>query len=185
MSKTFAFSAAPRDRKVVKVGETVTLDPNKTQEPLKNFLWSFGQQAPVETITIVTNRELTQVNGTRFGNRLHTNALSGLITISNLRVSDSGTFCIQIFTESHILTESIILTIEDNLKNVLEGENVTLETPMDQLETKHTVTWTKRNGDEWKLIAQWKHSGTIIEESFKDVLQLNPQTGYLTFIRVR
>ncbi|XP_008421475.1 uncharacterized protein LOC103473211 [Poecilia reticulata] len=106
----FAFSVA--DKVTKRVGETVTLHPNGTKESLNNFLWTFGPNAPVEAIAIVTNREVTKVNGTRFGNRLQTTAHNGSITICNLTVGDSGIFYIQILTESGILKRTIYLTVQ-------------------------------------------------------------------------
>lgn len=67
--------------------------------------------------------------------------------------------------------------------NVLEGSNVTLESGLKKLKKEHTVKWTQ--GDCGViLLAQLRNNETFINESFKDVVQLNQHTGFLTFIRV-
>uniref|UniRef100_A0A3P9N5U4 Ig-like domain-containing protein n=1 Tax=Poecilia reticulata TaxID=8081 RepID=A0A3P9N5U4_POERE len=179
----FAFSVA--DKVTKRVGETVTLHPNGTKESLNNFLWTFGPNAPVEAIAIVTNREVTKVNGTRFGNRLQTTAHNGSITICNLTVGDSGIFYIQILTESGILKRTIYLTVQvyDELKNVVEGGNVTLETPTFKLEKKHRVIWRTGEGIEGKIIVQWINTFYVLNINFGDIVQFN-HNGSLTFIRI-
>ncbi|XP_015245608.1 PREDICTED: CD48 antigen-like isoform X2 [Cyprinodon variegatus] len=168
------------------VGETVTLYPIKSVEPLNSFLWSFGKHNVVEVISIVINKEVTPVNGTRFGRRMNTDVNYGSITISNLTVHDSGIFLIQILTNSKPLIEEIHLIVEDFFtpKTVLEGRNVTLATPMEKLEMKHTVNWTKEEDAKKIQIALWKNGLITTEESFKHVLQVDQQTGSLTFIRI-
>lgn len=62
--------------------------------------------------------------------------------------------------------------------------NVTLDTGVEELKKDHNVLWTQGADFAGQLIAQWKDSNIFIEESFKDLLQLNPHTGSLTLIRV-
>uniref|UniRef100_A0A3Q2CID1 Ig-like domain-containing protein n=1 Tax=Cyprinodon variegatus TaxID=28743 RepID=A0A3Q2CID1_CYPVA len=66
----------------------------------------------------------------------------------------------------------------------MEGRNVTLATPMEKLEMKHTVNWTKEEDAKKIQIALWKNGLITTEESFKHVLQVDQQTGSLTFIRI-
>ena len=93
-------------------GETATLQMNKTGLWLKNYLWNYGRHSPVEAITVVTNGEVTRINGTRFEGRLHTDVETGSITISNLTVNDTGVFLAQTFTETGILFERVNLTVQ-------------------------------------------------------------------------
>lgn len=55
---------------------------------------------------------------------------------------------------------------------------------MEKLEMKHTVNWTKEEDAEKIQIALWKNGLITTEESFKHVLQVDQQTGSLTFIRI-
>ncbi|XP_073345551.1 titin-like [Pagrus major] len=168
-------------------GETVTLQMNKSMIPVKDYLWTFGRDNPITAITIVTNGEVTRVNGTRFENRLYTHVETASVSISNLTISDSGIFLAQVFTETGILTQRFNLTVLDNSVipvNVLEGTNVTLDPGVKQLQKEHTVSWTQGPDCVGKLIAQWKNFNISIEESFVGVVQLNPHTGSLTVIRV-
>nr|XP_046228566.1 uncharacterized protein LOC124050264 [Scatophagus argus] len=187
LSVSAAVLSAEREQVTKRDGETVTLHINKTTDPLKNYLWSYGPQHPVRVITIVTNGEVTVVNGTRFGNRLHIHVETGSITISNLTTKDTGVFQVQIITETGLLTQNFNLTVQDNYvitHNVLVGNNVTLDPGVKQLQKEHNVSWTLGENFSGKLIAWWKNFEIFMEESFKDVLQLNPQTGSLSIIGV-
>ncbi|XP_035993518.1 CD48 antigen isoform X2 [Fundulus heteroclitus] len=182
----FAFTVAPTEIK--QVGDAIILHPDKSMEPLSNFLWEYSpaMRQKNTVITNVTNGKVIQTNGTRFEGRLHTDAKTGSITISKLTLNDGGIFSIQIFigSENHTGSVHLIVTNDYIIRDVLEGGNVTLETQMEKLEMKHTVKWTKIQDGERKLVAHWKNSNLTIEKSFKDVLWLNPKNGYLTFIRV-
>ena len=68
--------------------------------------------------------------------------------------------------------------------NVLEGTNVTLDPELTQLQKEHYVKWTWGPDYVGQLIAQWKNFSFSIEERFEGVVQLNPDTGSLTIIRV-
>ncbi|KAM3622879.1 uncharacterized protein V6R79_004221 [Siganus canaliculatus] len=163
-------------------GESVTLYMNRSMVPLNNFLWTFGHHNPTVAITIVTNGKVTQVNGTRFENRLQTDAETGSITISNLTVNDSGVFLAQILTPSGILLQNFSLTVKDNRLipvYVLEGTNVTLD-PGIKLQKDYVVKWTKGPDFVGTLIARWTNSETFIDKSFEGVLELNPETGSIT-----
>ncbi|XP_044202539.1 SLAM family member 5-like isoform X2 [Thunnus albacares] len=170
-----------------RVGETVTLYANKSWQNSGNFLWTFGHHNPIKAITIVTNGEVTRVNGTRFDNRLHTDVENGSITISNLTINDSGIFNAQFFLETGMHMQMLNLFVSDNTVisiEVLEGENVTLDTGVKELQKDRKVMWTQGPDFVGEPIAQWKNNITSIDESFKGVLLLNPHTGSLTFIRV-
>uniref|UniRef100_A0A3P8TAW4 Ig-like domain-containing protein n=1 Tax=Amphiprion percula TaxID=161767 RepID=A0A3P8TAW4_AMPPE len=168
-------------------GETVTLHLNQTEPRFKDYLWTYGRHNPVLAITIVTQGKVTPVNGTRFGNRLQTNIETASITISNLTVNDSGIFLAQILTETGTLLQRFNLTVQDNsviFEKVLEGNSATLDPGIETLQKDHTVRWTKGPDFDGTLIAQWKDSKIFINETFKDVLQLNERTGALTINRM-
>ncbi|XP_070712083.1 SLAM family member 9-like [Pempheris klunzingeri] len=153
----------------------------------KDYLWTFGHLHPVTAIAIVIKGEVTHVNGTVFGNRLRTHVETGSITISNLTVADSGVFLLQVIAETGIVMQRFNLTVQDNSLiplNVLEGDNVTLETGIEHLQKKHNVKWTRGPHFTGQLIAQWKNGSTFIKESYKSLLQLNPLDGSLIFIGV-
>ena len=89
----------------------MTLQMNKSMIPIKDYLWTFGRDNPTTAITIVTNAEVTRVNGTGFEDRLSTHVATGSITISNLTINDSGVFLAQVFTATGILTQRFELTV--------------------------------------------------------------------------
>nr|XP_046228156.1 uncharacterized protein LOC124050057 isoform X3 [Scatophagus argus]XP_046228160.1 uncharacterized protein LOC124050057 isoform X3 [Scatophagus argus] len=189
ISVSAAVLSAEREQVTKRDGETVTLHINKTTDPLKNYLWNYGPQhsGQAPTLFIVTNREVTVVNGTRFGNRLHIDVETGSITISNLTTKDTGVFQVQIFTKNNSLAQNFNLTVQDNNVipvNVLVGNNVTLDPGVKQLQKEHKVFWTLGEDCSGKLIAHLKNFEIFIEESFKDVLQLKSQTGALSIIGV-
>jgi len=67
---------------------------------------------------------------------------------------------------------------------VLEGNNVTLDSGLKELEKDHNVMWTQGPDFGGKHIAQRIDSVIIIAESFQDILLLNAKNGDLTFLRV-
>ena len=68
--------------------------------------------------------------------------------------------------------------------NVLEGNNITLDTGVEELQKDHNVKWTQGSDFSGNLIAQWKNSIITIEKGFEGVLDLNPHNGSLTIIGV-
>lgn len=91
-------------------GETVTLYMGTLQNT-KILIWNYGPQNPDIPISVVTNGEVTRVNGTRFDNRIHTNVETGSITISNLTTNDSGVFEAQHITPTKIVTFTFNLSV--------------------------------------------------------------------------
>ncbi|XP_041839274.1 SLAM family member 5-like [Melanotaenia boesemani] len=68
--------------------------------------------------------------------------------------------------------------------NVLEGNNVTLNSGLQELDKDHNVMWTQGQDFSGDQIAQWKASIVTISESYQDILQMDPTTGDLVFLRV-
>uniref|UniRef100_A0A3P9N612 Ig-like domain-containing protein n=1 Tax=Poecilia reticulata TaxID=8081 RepID=A0A3P9N612_POERE len=66
---------------------------------------------------------------------------------------------------------------------VVEGGNVTLETPTFKLEKKHRVIWRTGEGIEGKIIVQWINTFYVLNINFGDIVQFN-HNGSLTFIRI-
>ncbi|KAG8015008.1 hypothetical protein GBF38_022243 [Nibea albiflora] len=152
--------------------------------PNHDYLWSIDPNIP---IAIVINGEVTHVNGTGFEKRIHTHVETGSITISNLTISDSGILLAQVLTKTGILEQRFNLSVHDNSLiplNVLKGGNITLDTGLKKLQKEHKVMWTQGPDFSGKLIAQLNNFSTFIEESFKDILQLNLQTGSITLLRL-
>uniref|UniRef100_A0A3Q1H641 Ig-like domain-containing protein n=1 Tax=Anabas testudineus TaxID=64144 RepID=A0A3Q1H641_ANATE len=69
-------------------------------------------------------------------------------------------------------------------RDVLEGNNVTLEATNENVERNDTVSWTLSEDCRSKRIAQWKNFTIFINEGFEDVLQMNQHNGSLTLIKV-
>lgn len=68
--------------------------------------------------------------------------------------------------------------------DVLEGNNVTLDTGIKKLQKECTVIWTRGPGFGGETIANFSDLSTSIEGSSVEDLQLNPLTGSLTIVRV-
>lgn len=80
-----------------------------------------------------------------------------------------------------------MLLLLDNLvipRDVLEGNNVTLEATNENVERNDTVSWTLSEDCRSKRIAQWKNFTIFINEGFEDVLQMDQHNGSLTLIKV-
>ncbi|XP_041839269.1 SLAM family member 5-like isoform X2 [Melanotaenia boesemani] len=68
--------------------------------------------------------------------------------------------------------------------NVLEGNNITLDSGLQELEKDHNVMWTQGQDFAGDQIAQWKDFIVTISESYKGILKMDPTTGDLVFLRV-
>uniref|UniRef100_A0A3Q1FJB7 Uncharacterized LOC110967818 n=1 Tax=Acanthochromis polyacanthus TaxID=80966 RepID=A0A3Q1FJB7_9TELE len=78
-----------------------------------------------------------------------------------------------IFTDNSVIYEK-----------VLEGNNVTLDPGIKTLLKGCTVKWTQGPDCNGTLIAQWEDAEIFINETLKDVLQLDNKTGALTMNRM-
>ncbi|XP_073685389.1 uncharacterized protein [Garra rufa] len=193
------FAADGDEVKTVSVseGDSVTLnsDLNQTQ---KVYLieWRFGD--PI--IAKIDRKEISYAKPTeRFRDRLLLDQ-SGSLTIKNMRTKHSGLYELQISHSSGTLDRKFNVTVKESpdvsdagkdemkIESVIEGDPVTLQTDVTQLDGDELIVW--RSGEEGKLIAKAdiETKGSLFydnEERFRNRLELDHQTGSLTITNTR
>ncbi|KAL0161238.1 hypothetical protein M9458_044963, partial [Cirrhinus mrigala] len=110
-------SAAEQDEmkiKSVKEGESVTLDPGMTKNPTDLIMWHFNDlciaeigEEPGKICTDIQCKDGDE----RFRNRLKLDHQSGSLTITNITITDSGVYQLQINSSSFSIIRSFSVTI--------------------------------------------------------------------------
>ncbi|KAL0154415.1 hypothetical protein M9458_050264, partial [Cirrhinus mrigala] len=175
-------------------GDSVTLNPDLTQIQKFYLLeWRFGgpviAQYDGNDISYPSHSEI-------FRDRLQLER-TGSLTIKNMKTKHSGLYKLQISHSSGTLIRKFNVTVSETASDagkaeiksmsLIEGNPVTLQTDVPQLYGDELIVW--RFGDEGKLIAkvdiEAKSSPLYYDERFRDRLQLDHQTGYLTITNTR
>ncbi|XP_036959853.1 hepatocyte cell adhesion molecule-like isoform X1 [Acanthopagrus latus] len=109
---------ADEDKEIVKAreGATVTL---KTKETKRNsneqVLWTFGPMNPNVRIASVKKSEVNSDYNEHFRDRLQLDTQTGALTISQLRVSDTGVYKRQ-FISSNIISQHFHLIVYSSVR---------------------------------------------------------------------
>ncbi|XP_052394864.1 uncharacterized protein LOC127942889 isoform X2 [Carassius gibelio] len=117
----------------VEEGESVTLDPGETKSPNDVMTWYFNDILIAEITgdqsKICTDDQCDE----RFRDRLKLNHMTGSLTITNTRTTDSGLYKLQIISSSGgtiVKRFSIIVgsffSVDTCEAPVMEGDSVTL-----------------------------------------------------------
>ncbi|XP_050956402.1 uncharacterized protein LOC127157211 [Labeo rohita] len=188
------FGADKGEVKLVSVmeGDSVTLNSDPTQ--VIEIRWWFGE-ADLKIAQI--DEKGISFPSERFKGRLQLSQ-TGSLTISNMRINDSGRYKLRIdhrngtsnqeFTVTVSESPSVISVDEAEMKivSVIEGDPVTLHVP--QIHGDELIVW--RSGYEGKLIAKHDIEAKSpplynTDERFRDRLQLDHQTGSLIITNSR
>ncbi|XP_016116151.1 uncharacterized protein, partial [Sinocyclocheilus grahami] len=178
-------------------GDSVTLHTDLT-EILNDdtLLWLFGPKEFV--ISQLTRKsDLTSffvTDDVGFRGRLHVDQNTGSLTIRNTRKRHSGQYKLTISREkitSRIFSVDVFGVVGETggvkSVSVLEGDSVTLQNDVTELEESDLIVW--RFGDKGVLLANIdvetnEASINVDDERFRNRLQLN-QTGSLTIKNAR
>uniref|UniRef100_A0A8C1UGA6 Immunoglobulin domain-containing protein n=1 Tax=Cyprinus carpio TaxID=7962 RepID=A0A8C1UGA6_CYPCA len=119
----------------------------------------------------------------RFRDRLKLDQTGSLI-ITNTRTTHSGEYKVT-GRRSETPLNIFSLTVYDELNSVMEGDSVTLNPDLSQIQGFIEILW--RFGEKGSTIAQTDGNETSYEDvkRFKGRLQLDNQTGSLTITNVR
>ncbi|KAF7650518.1 hypothetical protein LDENG_00124950 [Lucifuga dentata] len=88
--------------------------------------------------------------------------------------------------ETEVLQHEFKLNVLENGAEwipALVGTSITLDTQI-KLQMDHYVIWTRGRDFGGDPVALWQNNKTVIMEAYRDVLQLNPLSGSITFVRV-
>nr|XP_055072979.1 uncharacterized protein LOC129452939 [Misgurnus anguillicaudatus] len=192
-------------------GDSVTLHTDITDiQRDDHILWNFG---PRETrIAEIYKKSIDMYNSNEiFGDRLKLDSQTGSLTITNITITNSGLYKLQIFRNKvtsykrfnitvydvqfplmsttelyHENTNFVVDGDEVKSVSVMEGDSVTLHTDITQIQTDDQIVWMF--GPQDTLIAEI--SKKIIDmfdskEIFGDRLKLDSQTGSLTITNIK
>ncbi|XP_059425972.1 uncharacterized protein LOC132160252 isoform X2 [Carassius carassius] len=191
-----AVDAGVTDMKLVSVmeGDPVILQtavPQLTGDEL--IVWRFGEEGKLIAKHDIEAKSSPLYDETdeSLRDRLKLDQ-TGSLTITNTRKTDSGHYKVKISSNKQTLYQKYIVTVSgvfdadaDEVKTVMEGDSVTLNTDLTQIQGIIQILW--RFGEKGSTIAQI--DGSVISykdvKGFKGRLQLDPQTGSLTITNVR
>ncbi|XP_051550685.1 hepatocyte cell adhesion molecule-like isoform X2 [Myxocyprinus asiaticus] len=104
--------------------------------------------------------------------------------LKNSMMSNSAFFCLCMFITNYVLSDN-----SDELKTVLEGDSVTLQSNVTELPKDDHILWKfgPRNARIAEIIKRDQINFIWVsnDEIFRDKLQLNNQTGSLTLKNIR
>uniref|UniRef100_A0A8C1KK97 Uncharacterized LOC109056318 n=2 Tax=Cyprinus carpio TaxID=7962 RepID=A0A8C1KK97_CYPCA len=174
-------------------GESVTLHTDREMRNNDLILWRFGPENTLIAEITVVDGSMT-VNDDydgRFGGRMKMDRQTGCLTISDTRIEHAGRYEVQ----TKPMKKFFILTVygaaddRDEMKSVsvMEGNSVTLHTDT-EMKNNDPIQWMFGN----YLIAEIKDTANsiiiydnVLEGRFRDRLQVDEETGSLTFTNAR
>uniref|UniRef100_A0A672MY67 Immunoglobulin domain-containing protein n=1 Tax=Sinocyclocheilus grahami TaxID=75366 RepID=A0A672MY67_SINGR len=180
--------AAERDEVKRNEGESVTLDSGEIRKPNDVMTWFFND-TPIAQITGDPNKSCTDVQckdgDERFRDRLKLEHQTGSLTITNITITDSGDYKLQIIIGN---SSSFRITRVKRF-NVTEGDSVTLHTGV-KTNQQDDIKWyfgstriAQISGDLSFICTDVQcNAGT---GRFRDRLKLDHQTGSLTITNTR
>ncbi|KTG36061.1 hypothetical protein cypCar_00047716 [Cyprinus carpio] len=174
-------------------GDSVTLNSGLTDltEIRDDDLiqWLFVD-ALIAFISKVANVYTVFDNNGKFSNRLKLDHETGSLTITDIKIRHAGLYKLQI----NSVVKSFILTVNGGVANalmpvsVMEGDSVTLNTGLTEIQTDHLILWTFENkntiiADVW--LDRFSVYNDVLDGRFRDRLKLDKQTGSLTITDTR
>uniref|UniRef100_A0A8C1TA09 Ig-like domain-containing protein n=1 Tax=Cyprinus carpio TaxID=7962 RepID=A0A8C1TA09_CYPCA len=178
----------------VKEGDSVTLQINVTEIQTDDKIeWTFGTKSYlIAKINGKTSKIFDGPDG-RFRDRLKLDHQTGSLIITNTRTTHSGLYEVKISISS-MPTKTLIswfrLFADPESVSVTEGESVTLQTHVTELQTRDVITWTFGH-PETRIALISKEEGNVptyddvLDGRFRNRLKLDHQTGSLTIMNTR
>ncbi|XP_073669624.1 uncharacterized protein [Paramisgurnus dabryanus] len=170
-------------------GDSVTLNADITQiQRDQQIVWIFESQ------TLIAEIEYGSIYDDydeRFRDRLKLDSQTGSLTITNIRITDSGHYQLKIINSRGTSYKRFSVTVNRVFGNevtslsVMEGDSVTLHTDITQIHRYDQIAWMFVSQDtaETLLLVEMIEKRSFIyddDERFRNNLQLDSQTGSLT-----
>uniref|UniRef100_A0A8C1PSA2 Ig-like domain-containing protein n=1 Tax=Cyprinus carpio TaxID=7962 RepID=A0A8C1PSA2_CYPCA len=171
----------------VKEGGSVTLQINVTELQTRDEIeWTFGTDKKlIANINGKTSKIFDGPDG-RFRDRLKLDHQTGSLIITDTRITDSGLYEVTI-TVAPCKTTHLLQT---GSVSVTEGESVTLQTRVTEIQTRDLITWTFGH-PETRIALISKEEGNVptyddvLDGRFRNRLKLDDQTGSLIITNTR
>uniref|UniRef100_A0A8C1LQQ6 Immunoglobulin domain-containing protein n=1 Tax=Cyprinus carpio TaxID=7962 RepID=A0A8C1LQQ6_CYPCA len=171
------------EEKILKGGESVTLNPDTEIQRDDQILWMFGDQDKLIAQIRGGTVEMYDDVNKRFRDRLELDEKTGSLTITKIEAEHTGLYKLQIISSSgETLVKRFKVSLQQRFVAVTAGDSVHLNTDLNEIQTEDEIQW--RFGDKNSLIAEIK-GGTGVtldgpDKRFRDRLELNKKTGDLT-----
>ncbi|XP_043078591.1 uncharacterized protein LOC122327353 isoform X2 [Puntigrus tetrazona] len=176
-------SQISEEKESVMEGKSVTLQTGLTEiQGDCTVEWCYEDQGNL--VGKINSKSTETYDGAdgRFRSKLSLNAV-GDLTISNTRTIHSGLYKLKISSSRKPIYKKFSVTINVESVPVKEGNSVTLQTDA-EIKEGDLILWTF--GAMNILVIRAERAGTIsVNESFKDRLELDHQTGSLTIKNTR
>ncbi|XP_042568264.1 uncharacterized protein LOC109046438 [Cyprinus carpio] len=182
--------------KSVKEGDAVTLDPGVVKKTNYLMKWLFNDVRIAEIngdLSFICADVQCLYADVRFRDRLKLNHITGSLTITNTRTTDSGLYYLLITSIRFNIIKSFIVNVTGYVDaasvSVMEGDSVTLYTDV-KTNQQEEIRWYFND----IRIAQITEDLSFIcadvqctysDERFRDRLELDHQTGSLTITNTR
>ncbi|XP_067270842.1 uncharacterized protein [Pseudorasbora parva] len=169
-------------------GDSVTLKPDLIE--IQQYLlmqWTFGSTRIAEVSRLAQTNSTYDGPDERFRDRL-TLDQTGSLTITDTRTTDSGLYQVTVISKetSFMIFNLTVYDMTTAVKSVsvMEGDSVTLNTDVTELQKYLMIQWTFGSSRiaEFNRLMQ---PGFVYDESFSDRLTLDQQTGSLTITNTR
>ncbi|KAF4097484.1 hypothetical protein G5714_021492 [Onychostoma macrolepis] len=171
-------------------GDSVTLNTDVTEvQKDDHILWMFG---PKETRIAEIHRQKTYIDATNtiFEKRLQMDSQTGSLIIRNIRTEHTGLYKLQIISNRGTSYTRFSVTVygvigdTDEVKSVsvMEGDSVSLNTDVSEVQRNDLILWMFNVNNSDTLIAEIHRQNIYIDDSvvrFRDKLQMDSQTGSL------
>ncbi|XP_051745169.1 uncharacterized protein LOC127509898 isoform X2 [Ctenopharyngodon idella] len=179
--------------KEVTEGDSVTLHTGITElQRYDKILWSFGPRGSNSLLIAEILERTSKISfgdDERFRDRLQLNSETGDLTIRDVKFTHSGDYHLKLFSNKMIKSKRFRVILYVDSLRFSEGENVTLNTGVGELQTDDQVLW--RFGSEDTIIAKrYRNTNQISyndahDERFRGRLNMDNKTGSLSITNAK
>ncbi|KAA0712031.1 hypothetical protein E1301_Tti012766 [Triplophysa tibetana] len=174
------FSVSESDKLSVNEGDPFTLSSGQTELGDNVMTWRLKDK----DIVTISERQVSVCVEERFKDRVHVDPQTGSLTVTNSKTKDSGLYQLEI-NDSNGTTKperKFIVTVLEEIRkvSVTEGDSVALNPDCIFIQRPDMITWKFGNRFIANLTENTPDAPPFVDESFRDRLELDHQTGSLT-----
>ncbi|XP_026116283.1 uncharacterized protein LOC113094872 [Carassius auratus] len=171
----------------VSEGDSVTLHTCMTEpQRYDQILWSFGPRGSVIAQIPERTSATSFRDDERFRGRLQLDSETGDLTIRDVKITHSGDYQLKLIKARQTKSRRFKLILSVDSLPFSEGENVSLNSGVSELQRDDQVLWTF--GSEDTVIAKRDRNTTQTADAdgrFGDRLQMDKQTGSLSITNTK
>ncbi|XP_016117396.1 uncharacterized protein [Sinocyclocheilus grahami] len=173
--------------KEVAEGDSVTLHTGITEpQRYEQILWSFGPRGSAIAQIPERTNETSFRDEESFRDRLQLDSETGDLTIRDVKITQSGDYQLKLISARETKSKTFKLILYVDSLRFSEGENVTLDTGVSELQRDDQILWTF--GSEDTVVAKRDRNTNQTADAdgrFGDRLQMDDQTGSLSITNTK